>query len=172
MHKYARVECERRFLVADFPSGARFVRTRHIVDGYIEGTTLRLREQRDDAGPAILKLTQKIAAREAEGRENLVTTIHLAEEEFRLLQQLPAKMLRKTRYSLPPFGIDVFEDSLSGLVLAEAEFDSPEASDGLAIPTFVSAEVSGDDRFTGGRLVRASREDLRSCLMEYGIQLP
>jgi CYTH domain-containing protein len=34
-------------------------------------------------------------------------------------------MLNKVRYSVPPLGIDVFEGTLEGLRLAEAEFNSP-----------------------------------------------
>lgn len=59
LHKYARIERERRFLLDRFPS-ADVVRIRHITDRYIDGTCLRLREQTDDSGPAVFKLTQKI----------------------------------------------------------------------------------------------------------------
>lgn len=58
LHKYARIERERRFLVDRFPS-ADVARIRHITDRYIDGARLRLREQTDDCGPAIFKLTTK-----------------------------------------------------------------------------------------------------------------
>ena len=58
--------------------------------------------------------------------------MYLAESEFRLLAQLPANEIRKTRCSVPPFGIDVFHDTLEGLFLAEAEFDTPLEADALA----------------------------------------
>jgi hypothetical protein len=61
-HKYARIERERRFLLDRFPS-ADVMRIRHITDRYLDGTLLRLREQTDDAGPAIFKLTQKVPVR-------------------------------------------------------------------------------------------------------------
>src|SRR5437764_8936109 len=110
-HKYARVERERRFLVNRFPS-TEVVRIRHITDRYIDGALLRLREQTDDGGPAIFKLTQKIPARANGAQQGLITSIYLTEGEFRLLARLPAKTLRKVRYSEPPFGIDVFEGTL------------------------------------------------------------
>ena len=37
-NKYTRVEWERRFLLEQFPSGADIMRSRRIVDRYIDGT--------------------------------------------------------------------------------------------------------------------------------------
>jgi CYTH domain-containing protein len=97
--------------------------------------------------------------------------MYLTKDEFGVLAQLSAKKLSKTRYSVPPFGIDVFEGTLQGLVLGEAKFDSAAAADALTLPSFILGEVSADNRFTGGQLVRASRQDIQSWLLEYGIRL-
>jgi CYTH domain-containing protein len=169
--KYARMERERRFLLDRFPIIPDAAKCRRMTDRYIDGTTLRLREQCESAGQTIFKLTQKISAPADGAHQGFITTIYLTEDEFRVFAQLPAKTLSKSRYSLPPFGIDVFEDSLEGLVLAEAEFESAAAADALIVPSFVVREVSRDDRFTGGRLIRASRQDVQSWLSEYGIRL-
>ena len=88
-----------------------------------------------------------------------------------MLAQLPAKSLSKTRHSVPPFGIDVFEGTLEGLILAEAEFDSPAEAAALTLPAFILQEVTADDRFTGGQLVHASRWEVETWLVEYGITL-
>ena len=72
---------------------------------------------------------------------------------------------------MPPFGIDVFEGELEGLLLAEAEFDSAAEADALTPPSFILQEVSADTRFTGGQLVRASRRDIQTWLLEYGVRL-
>jgi len=170
-HQYARIERERRFLLDHFPSNANVIRVRRIVDRYIDGTALRLRKQSDDGGPAIFKLTQKIPAPSSGGQQGFLTSMYLTEDEYRLLIQLPAKTIDKTRHSVPPFGIDVFEGTLLGLLLAEAEFDSAAAAEALTIPYFISHEVSSDGRFTGGQLARASRRDIRTWLFEYGIGL-
>lgn len=146
------------------------VRIRRISDRYIDGTSLRLREQSDDGGPAVFKLTQK-AARASGAQQGFITSMYLTRDEFYTLAQLPAKKLSKTRYSVPPFGIDVFEGSLEGLLMAEAEFESAAAADALTLPSFIVREVSADDRFTGGQLVCASPEDIRTWLLEYGIGL-
>jgi len=97
--------------------------------------------------------------------------MYLTEDEFQLLANLPAKILRKTRYSVPPFGIDVFEDALTGLVLAEAEFNSAEDASALSLPSFIVREVTEDLRFTGGELVRVSRQELEKLLAEFQIKM-
>jgi len=170
-HQYARIECERRFLLSHLPANIEVTRIRRLRDRYIDGTTLRLREQSEEGSPTIFKLTQKIPAPAAGVQQGSITTIYLTRGEFRLLAELPATTLSKTRYSVPPFGIDVFEGPLEGLVLAEAEFDSATAAAGLTVPSFLSREVTSDQRFTGGQLARAERHDLRNWLSEYGIIL-
>jgi CYTH domain-containing protein len=170
-HNHARIERERRFLLSQFPNDANVVRIRRITDRYIDGTTLRLRELSDDNTPAVFKLTRKVPERGNGAQQGWITSMYLPQDEFCVLSQLPAKELRKTRYSVPPFGIDVFEGGLDGLILAEAEFDSAEAADALMVPSFDFREVSADERFTGGRLACASRQDVGAWLLEYGIEL-
>ena len=166
--KYARVEWERRFLLDHFPSEASVTQIRRITDRYIEGTTLRLRQQ-SDGDSQVFKLTQKLARRMVQA-QGLITTMYLTKEEFGVLSKLPARTLTKTRHSAPPFGIDVFEGELSGLVLAEAEFDSAAEASALALPSFILREVSDDSRFRGGSLVAVSRKELESWLAECGVK--
>jgi CYTH domain-containing protein len=167
--KYARIEWERRFLLDHFPSEATVTRIRHIRDRYIEGTTLRLRQQ-SDGESQVFKLTQKLPVGIVRA-QGLITTMYLTKDEFGVLAKLPAKILTKTRHSVPPFGIDLFEGALSGLVLAEAEFDCAAEASALALPSFILREVSDDSRFTGGSLVAVSRQELASWLAECGVKL-
>lgn len=102
-------------------------------------------------------------------RQSLITTIYLSQEEFCVFAKLPAKVLSKSRYSVPPFGIDVFEGELNGLVMAEAEFDGADGASGLKLPPFLAHEVTEDYRFTGGSLVSVSRQELQDWLRQYGI---
>ncbi len=169
--KYARVEWERRFLLDCFPPDAVVTRVRRISDRYVEGTRLRLRQQSDIDGETVFKLTQKIPGKAEGASQGLITTMYLTDMEFSVLAKLPAKVLTKTRHSVPPFGIDVFDGALSGLVLAEAEFDSAAAAAALSIPAFIRLEVSDDPRFTGGSLVIASRRELENLILEYGMPL-
>ena len=166
--KYARIEWERRFLLKSLPTGEKVTRVRRISDRYIEGTTLRLRQQSDDGQP-VFKLTQKLPGGAARAQQGLITSMHLTKAEFNVLATLPAKELTKVRHSVPPFGIDVFEGELKGLLLAEAEFNSEAEASALVLPQFLVAEVSHDGRFTGGSLVMASKVDLAKWLAESGI---
>ena len=170
-HQYARIEHERRFLLAHFPAAPTPLQTRQITDHYLTGTTLRLREQHEPSAAPIFKLTQKLPAPGPASQQGFITTIYLTESEFRLLSQLPANTLRKIRHSLPPFGIDQFQGTLEGLILAEAEFDSPAAAESLLLPPWISHEVTTDARFTGGSLVQASRRDIQAWALEYGITI-
>jgi CYTH domain-containing protein len=167
--KYARIERERRFLLERFPTAENVKRTLQLADRYIDGTALRLREQREQGGPTVYKLTQKVPVRASGAQQGFITTMYITKDEFSVLAQLWAKTLSKSRHSVPPFGIDVFEGALEGLVLAEAEFDTPDAAAALTLPSFIYREVSADERFTGGKLVRTSRRDLQILLHEYGI---
>lgn len=140
-----------------------------ITDRYLIGTTLRLRHMADERGGHQYKFTQKIPAARPGPVQGLITNTYLSKAEYDLLAELPGTMLIKTRYSIPPFGIDVFAPPLHGLVLAEVEFDTDEAMLAFRPPSYVIAEVTEDQRFTGGRLATASREQLRSWLADCGI---
>ena len=169
--RYARYEWERRFLLRSFPSGANIHRIRKITDRYIAGTTLRLRRQIDDEGGIVFKLTQKTPTARSGALQGMITTIYLKECEFDVFAALAAAVLTKTRYSVPPFGIDVFGGSLSGLVLAEAEFTSGDEASALTVPSFVVHEVSSDQRFDGGCLATASRRQVETWVAEHGLAL-
>ena len=125
----------------------------------------------DSDGHTVFKLTQKLGDQVDGARQGLITTVYLTNVEFGVLAKLPAKVLTKTRHSVPPFGIDVFDGVLSGLVLAEAEFNSVAEAAALALPSFIGHKVSDDPRFTGGHLVTASRQELENWLAQHGIKL-
>lgn len=173
-HKYARVERERRFLLSGVPTTPGAVRVRRIQDRYFVGTTLRLRkmsELPEGAESHIYKLTQKLSTDNAGHGQRLNTNTYLSEVEYQLLNKLPGSILSKTRHSIPPMGIDVFDPPLHGLVLGETEFETDDAMNAFLPPTYVVAEVTRDVRFTGGQLVQTTRETLKVWLTEYGLSL-
>jgi len=167
--KYARIERERRFLLAGLPAGEQPADPREIIDLYLAGTTLRLRCVRRP-GSEQYKLTQKIPAAQPGPVQGLITNIYLSRAEYdQMAVALPGRRLAKTRYSIPPLSIDVFDPPLHGLVTGEAEFGADAEMLAFQPPGYVHAEVTGDPRFTGGRLAVTSREDLISWLAQYGI---
>jgi CYTH domain-containing protein len=169
--RYARIEIERRFLLAEVPDGAEVLRTLDIDDRYLDGTRLRLRRQAQVDGPVVHKLTQKLPASGPDGEQGTLTTIYVAEAEHALLAGLPAATLRKRRLSIAPYGVDVFAAPLDGLVLAEVEFASGRDAAALRPAAFCHAEVTTDRRFTGGSLARATREQVAAWAADYGVAL-
>ena len=168
--KYARIERERRFLLAGPPPSVVIAR-RRITDRYLPGTRLRLRRiDYLDSGDCEFKFTQKVPAGQPGFIQGLITNTYLSAAEYDLLASLPAAVLSKTRLSVPPLGIDVFEPPLHGLIMADIEFSTDKEAEAFLPPPAVIAEVTDDPRFTGGSLVRARRHDLLAWLAEYGIE--
>ncbi|WP_235619180.1 hypothetical protein [Embleya scabrispora] len=120
--KYARIERERRFLLAAPPAPADVTTTWAIGDRYLTGTRLRLRRVERPDGSCEFKLTQKVPVVRPGAIQGLITNTYLSAAEYDLLATLPARVLSKTRFGVPPVGVDVFDGPLRGLVLAEAEF--------------------------------------------------
>ncbi|HTV77742.1 MAG TPA: hypothetical protein VMF03_05760 [Steroidobacteraceae bacterium] len=168
--RYARRELERRFLLAAVPRGE-ISKTVHIVDRYFPGTRLRLRRLDESAGgepSTIYKLTQKVPA--PDGAPGLISSIYLSKEEYALLATLPAAELRKTRHSVPPFGVDVFDLPLIGLLMAEAEFDDVAAMEAFSPPSWSVCEVTRDPRFAGGRLATLTVDGLQALLSQFDLR--
>lgn len=91
--RYAHPERERRFLLSTPP--VELDDPRHIVDRYIEGTRLRLRQITGD-GPAGYKLGQKVRVNEHDPSIVMLTNIYMTIEEYERLVTLPAAEIRKT----------------------------------------------------------------------------
>jgi CYTH domain-containing protein len=171
--KYARVERERRFLLAGPPPASAVTRSRRITDRYLPGTRLRLRRVDDrDSGASEFKFTQKVPAGLPGFVQGLITNTYLSAAEYDMLASLPAAPLSKTRLSVPPLAVDVFDPPLHGLVMADVEFSTDQEAQSFRPPPAVVAEVTDDPRFTGGSLVLARRHDLLAWLAEYGIRPP
>jgi CYTH domain-containing protein len=146
--KYAVVERERRFLVAGLPDGVTDVR--EVVDRYVTGTRLRLREVRAADGTVVRKLTQK--ARLGEGPEEVAcTTLYLEDAEWAALSGLPGRTLRKRRHLVVRDGLRVAVDEhVDGTLVAELD----EGDAGGPVPAWldVVAEVTHDEAWTGAGL--------------------
>ena len=168
--RYARVERERRFLLAASPAGTA-IRRFLIEDRYLRGTRLRLRRISDLDGPAArvsYKLAQKIPTEV--GTPGLITNLYLSAAEYAALAGIPGDAIRKVRSSFPPLSIDVFEGSLAGLVLAEAEFETTAEEARFRPPAEAIAEVTADVRFTGGSLAKLGADETTRLLKAFGIE--
>jgi hypothetical protein len=114
--KYALVERERRFLLAVAPESAHAREVRRITDRYLTGTRIRLRRV-DRPAPAQpeFKLTRKVPADRPGPVQGTITNTCLSEAEYDVFAVPPATVLTKTRLSIPPLGIDVFDTPLRPL---------------------------------------------------------
>ena len=176
--KYARVERERRFLLRGLPPGLKLSdEHRQIFDNYITGTRLRLRKMRSPRRREwTWKLTQKFVPEGGDLSRTLISNIYLSRYEYEVLSVFEGNELRKNRYPYLYDGrrlaIDVFLGALSGLVLAEVEFDSDEELSAFEMPPFAEREVTSDEMFAGGRLVELTIDDLRAHLKRASAETP
>lgn len=153
--KYAAVERERRWLCAGLPA-LPVLRAEAIEDLYVDESRLRLRRATPvGGGEPILRLSKKA---DLAPDKRLITTIYLTGTEFSLFAALPGRVLRKTRHYYAAGGatvsVDRFEGALEGLFLAEAEFADDAAMAAFPAPGFAGREVTADQRYNGGALVR------------------
>lgn len=164
--EYARLECERRFVLTRVPPDAHSAV--EITDGYLDGTGLRLRTTRARDGAVARKLAHKVRPVADDPTVVEHTSLHLSEAEHTVLATLPATELRKTRFHLDRgdlrWAVDLFHGPLEGLVLAEASFREEDAMRGLVAPDWVGQEVSRDERYSGGALARTAVEEAPGLL--------
>lgn len=170
--KYAHVEREQRFLLAAVPAELISVPARAIHDRYLCGTQLRLRVIEGPDHDPVLKLGQKIRMARRAPVAVAHTTMYLDRSDYEALAVIPADELHKTRRVAEiddtVVAVDEFHKQLAGLVLAEVdlgEHGSPRP--GLPIP-FV-ADVTDDERFTGGALAATASDALSRLLGEFAL---
>jgi hypothetical protein len=127
--------------------------TKEIVDRYLMGTRLRLREVREGDGEVVRKLGHKVRLTDGPG-EVACTNFYLDDQEWALLAALPARTLRKKRHMVAAgewaFAIDEHED---GTLVAEID-DGDEPSELLPDWLDVIRDVTDDEAWTGGGLAR------------------
>lgn len=149
--KYAVVERERRFLVRVIPDGV--ADRLEILDRYLTGTRLRLREVRSADGAVVRKLGQKVRLMDGPA-EVACTNVYLDDVEWSLFVGLPARILRKTRHIVERDGLRVAVDEHEdGTLVAEIDDGDDEPAE---VPDWleVLADVSGDEAWTGAALAR------------------
>ena len=149
--KYAVVERERRYLLASLPEG--IANTRMIVDRYVNGTRMRLREVRQDDGTVVRKLGHKVRLGQGPGAI-ACTNFYLDDDEWAVLVDLPARILRKKRHLVLRDGLTVAVDEHEdGSLVAEID-DGDQPSDVVPDWLDVVEDVTTDESWTGARLAR------------------
>ncbi len=154
--RYAVTEREQRWLLGELPLERRA--PVEITDHYLNGTCLRLRKM-TSPDATIYKLGQKVRALGDSPEIVKATNIYLEEQEYSTFSSLSADQLHKTRWTWEFSGrslaADEFHGNLEGLILAEVELEVSE--DFLTTPPSATADVTADNRFSGGALAALDR---------------
>lgn len=148
-------EFELTYLVTSLPEDILASPSKEIVDIYLPRAavhaTLRIRKSGDR-----YSITKKIPVTEGDASHQVEHTIAITEAEFNELALIPGKRVIKKRYFYNENGIeyqiDVFQDVLFGLVLADVEFESRTALDAFVAPAWFLADVTQEDFIAGGML--------------------
>lgn len=144
-----------------------------IHDSYLVDSTLRLRRIEEAGNPIVYKLGQKIRVGNDFQFHIAHTTLYISEQEFEALAALPTRKLEKKRSIFPledmQFALDEFEGELSGLTLIEIDLGQRDVTH-APLPFENLVEVTNDERFTGGELVKLNSDSLTTLLSEYGVK--
>jgi adenylate cyclase len=153
-------EIERKFLPPEKPEWLDDFPSVQIEQGYlaiVEGEAeVRLREKDEET-----LLTVKRGVGEVRREEE----VELNPDQFSALWPLTEGLrVTKRRYAVPHDGltveVDVFEGPLSGMLVAEVEFDSEQDSEAFQPPDWLGDEVTGDDRYANESLALRGRPEV------------
>jgi|TARA_B100001971_G_C18200614_1_gene544341 CYTH domain-containing protein len=162
------IELERTYLAKTLPDLTN-CKSKEIIDVYIpklsDHPTLRIRKNGEK-----YEITKKEPVdNDASYQEEC--TVSLTKEEFDSLSTIDGKKTHKMRYYYDYKGntaeIDVFQGSLSGLVVVDFEFDKIEDKDSFEMPDFCLAEVTHEVFIAGGMVCGKSYEDLEEDLKRF-----
>jgi len=164
------VELERTFLIKNIPDGLKNCEFKEIIDLYIpesdEHPKLRIRKSGEK-----FEITKKIPLDLNDPSRQKEETIPLLEEEFKVLNKLPGKRIRKLRYYYDYNGrtaeVDVFQDSLLGLVVADFEFKNIEEKNTFEMPGFCLIDVTSEKFIAGGMICGKKYEDIEKYLEKF-----
>jgi len=160
---YAATEREERWLLSRLPDDV--TDPVKILDKYLANTTLRLRRAQSGSR-LVYKLGQKVRPDPTDPSINQMTNMYLSQSEFELLGQVEGATLSKTRWHWSPghrrFSVDQFDERLAGLVVAETE--RPVDGVGPTRPPLAVADVTEDDRFSGGCLASLTLSEAEDLL--------
>ena len=146
------LEIERKFLVPTPPEWLPDCDSEHVRQGYLaiepDGAEVRVRE---------LAGTSTLTVKSGHGETRRECEIPLDDDQFTALWELTSgRRLRKRRHYVEHDGqtieVDVYEDELDGLVTAEVEFDSAEASEAFEPIDWFGADITGESDYANQAL--------------------
>lgn len=161
MAENSKLEIERKFLITEkLPDDLEEFRQERLDQGYLaladDGTEVRVR--RVDQNDSKYWLTVKSGT----GKTRTETEVEITQEQFEQLWPATSdQRLEKIRYYVAYSGLtielDVYLGQLSGLIVAEVEFQSEEASLQFEPPKWFGMEVTEDGGFKNKNLAKQGR---------------
>ena len=144
------MEIERKFLINEIPFPLDSFKKRTIEQAYL-CTEPVVRVRRDSDSYYLTYKGRGLIARE---EYNLPLT---KESYAHLLSKADGRIIQKDRYEIPlPDGhlieLDIFTGELSGLILAEIEFDSVEEAMNYPVPGWFGEDVSNSPKYQNSTL--------------------
>lgn len=146
-------EIERRFLVLEPPRDLSLYDKEEIEQHYLEtGNDSEVRVRTAGGRHCI---TEKKGL----GLSRTEVEVEIPEQLFESIKTMGVASLKKTRYRVPSANgkvveLNVYKDALSGLSVAEAEFESIEEAESFKQPDWFSSEVTYDRRYSNYSLAR------------------
>ena len=133
------MEIERKFLVKKLPEDLESYPCRHLEQGYLStGPVVRVRKDNDK-----YELTYKAKGMMVREEYNLPLT---AKSYEHLKQKADGRIIVKKRYMIPyenyTIELDLFQNDLAPLVLAEVEFPTEEAANNFTPPEWFGEDVT------------------------------
>ena len=133
------MEIERKFLIKELPKNLETYPCRHLEQGYLStAPVVRVRKDNDK-----YELTYKGKGAMVREEYNLPLTVESFEH---LKQKIDGRLIVKKRYMIPygdfTIELDVFEEDLAPLTLAEVEFSSEEEANAFVAPDWFAEDVT------------------------------
>lgn len=133
------MEIERKFLIKELPKNLETYPCRHLEQGYLSTVpVVRVRKDNDK-----YELTYKGKGAMVREEYNLPLT---AESFEHLKQKIDGRLIVKKRYMIPygdfTIELDIFEEDLAPLTLAEVEFSSEEEANAFVAPDWFAEDVT------------------------------
>ena len=138
------MEIERKFLVNTIPDNLTSYPCRHLEQGYLcTNPVVRVRKDNDS-----YELTYKGKGKMVREEHNLPLT---KESYEHLKLKVDGRIISKTRYMIPyqeyTIELDVFENDLAPLILAEVEFPSVEEAEKFIGPDWFGEDVTQSKKY-------------------------
>ena len=138
------MEIERKYLLKQLPDNLETYPHRHLEQGYLcVAPVVRIRKDDDK-----YELTYKSGGMMVRQEYNLLLTKKSYEH---LKRKIDGRLITKKRYMIPYQGytieLDVFENDLAPLILAEVEFETEEQANSFTPPEWFGKDVTFDGRY-------------------------